>query len=87
MRINTFILIFSLLATGVTLAAKRDKRRESDQPTLPAPSGKSIVAKNSTLELLFTRKAKIEGGLTEGPPSLPMAASISRTFRWEATTG
>ncbi len=71
MRINTFILIVALLATGVTLAAKRDKRRESDQPTLPAPSGKSIVAKNSKLELLFTRKAKIEGGLTEGPAVAP----------------
>jgi gluconolactonase len=38
---------------------------------LPAPSGKTIVRKKSKLEHLFTRSAKIEGGLTEGPAVAP----------------
>src|SRR5436190_22999809 len=33
----------------------------------PAPTGDDIVDKGAKLELLFTRTAKIEGGLTEGP--------------------
>ena len=31
---------------------------------IPAPEGKALVGSNSKLELLFTRSAKIEGGLT-----------------------
>ncbi|HRX81832.1 MAG TPA: SMP-30/gluconolactonase/LRE family protein, partial [Pirellulaceae bacterium] len=71
MRINTFILGFTVLVSSWSFAAKRDKQRGLEQPTLPAPSGKTIVTKNSTLELLFTRKAKIQGGLTEGPAVAP----------------
>jgi len=38
---------------------------------IPAPEGKALVDKDSKLELLFTRSAKIEGGLTEGPAVAP----------------
>jgi gluconolactonase len=38
---------------------------------LPEPTGESIVSSSSRLELLFTRSAPIEGGLTEGPAVAP----------------
>src|SRR4051812_11971461 len=37
----------------------------------PAPTGDAIVPSGAKLELLFTRSAKIEGGLTEGPACAP----------------
>jgi gluconolactonase len=38
---------------------------------VPAPSGDTIVPAGARLELLFTRTAKINGGLTEGPAVAP----------------
>ena len=38
---------------------------------LPQPTGDAIVSPDAKLELLFTRLAKIEGGLTEGPAVAP----------------
>ena len=38
---------------------------------LPPPTGDSIVAPDAKLELLFTRSAAIEGGLTEGAACAP----------------
>lgn len=38
---------------------------------LPRPTGESIVSPDAKLELLFTRSADIEGGLTEGPAVAP----------------
>jgi gluconolactonase len=38
---------------------------------LPAPTGEQIVDPSSRLELLFTRSAPIQGGLTEGPAVAP----------------
>jgi len=38
---------------------------------LPKPSGEAIVSADAALELLFTRTAKISGGLTEGPAVAP----------------
>lgn len=38
---------------------------------LPKPTGDTIVAPDAKLELLFTRTAKIAGGLTEGPTVAP----------------
>lgn len=38
---------------------------------LPAPTGETIVSPDATWELLFTRSAPIEGGLTEGPAVAP----------------
>jgi len=38
---------------------------------IPPPTGKQIVPKDAALELLFTRSADIEGGLTEGPAVAP----------------
>jgi gluconolactonase len=38
---------------------------------LPAPSGPGIVDSDAKLELLFTRTADIQGGLTEGPAVAP----------------
>ncbi len=37
----------------------------------PAPTGDAIVPPGAKLELLFTRSAKINGGLTEGPACAP----------------
>ena len=37
----------------------------------PPPRGDAIVSSEARLELLFTRSAKIEGGLTEGPAVAP----------------
>jgi gluconolactonase len=38
---------------------------------LPLPTGDAIVPRGAKLELLFTRTAKINGGLTEGPAAAP----------------
>ncbi len=38
---------------------------------VPPPTGESIVAPEARLELLFTRSAPIQGGLTEGPAAAP----------------
>jgi gluconolactonase len=38
---------------------------------VPPPTGADIVAPDAKLELLYTRTAKIEGGLTEGPACAP----------------
>lgn len=38
---------------------------------LPRPTGDAIVAPDAKLELLFTRTARISGGLTEGPTVAP----------------
>ena len=38
---------------------------------LPAPTGDAVVPRGAKLELLFTRTAKINGGLTEGPACAP----------------
>src|SRR5579872_2627079 len=38
---------------------------------LPKPTGESIVSPDAKLELLFTRTAPIQGGLTEGPTASP----------------
>ena len=38
---------------------------------LSKPTGEAIVSPDAKLELLFTRSAKIEGGLTEGPAAAP----------------
>ena len=53
------LTVFVLLAT-TAIAAE-----------VPKPSGETIVAPDARLELLFTRSAKIEGGLTEGPAVAP----------------
>jgi gluconolactonase len=37
----------------------------------PPPTGDAIVPRGAKLELLFTRTAKIKGGLTEGPAAAP----------------
>lgn len=41
---------------------------------IPAPSGDTVVDPAAKLELLFTRQAAIEGGLTEGPAVGPDGA-------------
>src|SRR5262245_51724427 len=42
-----------------------------DPAKLPAPTGDAVVPPGARLELLFTRTAKISGGLTEGPAAAP----------------
>jgi gluconolactonase len=53
-------LSFLLLCCAPTLAAE-----------VPPPTGDAIVSPDAKWELLFTRSAKIEGGLTEGPAAAP----------------
>jgi gluconolactonase len=57
---GTFLAVM-ILAASMVLAAD----------TLPPPSGETIVSPQARLELLFTRTAAIEGGLTEGPAVAP----------------
>jgi gluconolactonase len=40
-------------------------------PKLPRPTGETIVSPDAKLELLYTRKFPINGGLTEGPAVAP----------------
>lgn len=96
MRINSSILLIAIFTSSLALAGKKDKQRDADTSALPAPSGKAIVTRNSTLELLFTRKAKIEGGLTEGPAvapdgsiyfsDIPMGSDAGMIMRFDPNT-
>src|SRR5262245_59077378 len=52
----TFSLLFPLTTRGADV---------------PPPTGASIVAPDAKLEWLYTRKAPIKGGLTEGPAVAP----------------
>jgi gluconolactonase len=64
---------------------------------VPAPSGRRIVPKGAKLELLFTRTADIEGGLTEGPAvapdgsiyfsDIPLADDKGQILRYDPQTG
>src|SRR5262249_40014862 len=57
------LALFCLLLAPTVGHAADDK--------VPAPTGDAIVSKDAKLELLFTRSAKIQGGLTEGPACAP----------------
>ena len=60
------------LAIGIlVLANSIGLPAEPSHDGLPHPTGDSIVAADAKLELLFTRTAEIEGGLTEGPAVAP----------------
>jgi gluconolactonase len=43
----------------------------ADPADIPKPTGDAIVPADAKLELVFTRSAKINGGLTEGPAVAP----------------
>jgi gluconolactonase len=58
MRMLTLLSL--LLTADIMMAAE-----------LPKPSGDSIVSPDAKLELLWTRTAAIQGGLTEGPAVAP----------------
>ena len=55
------LTLMSLLLIAATAAAG----------DIPKPEGDKLVDSDSKLKLLFTRSAKIEGGLTEGPAVAP----------------
>jgi gluconolactonase len=57
---RTLALLLSFVLAGAVSAAD-----------VPKPTGDSIVAPDAKLELLFTRRAPIRGGLTEGPAVAP----------------
>src|SRR5436189_3596975 len=59
MRLTTLVPACFLLLSVPTFAE------------LPKPTGASIVSPDAKLELLYTRKAPIKGGLTEGPAVAP----------------
>src|SRR5262245_54431144 len=59
MRFCTLAMLVVLIGASVRAA------------DVPPPTGAKIVAPDAKLELLFTRTAKIEGGLTEGPAVAP----------------
>jgi gluconolactonase len=67
MNSNRITAIIMMLATSMAFA----DNKSLTQAELPAPTGKAIIGKNSKLELLFTREAKIQGGLSEGPAVAP----------------
>jgi len=58
----------SLLLPSILLLGSAVTARAAD---VPPPTGSDIVAPDARLELLYTRTAKIEGGLTEGPACAP----------------
>lgn len=60
MRRAAFACLFLLLIPAALAAAG-----------LPKPTGEDIVPADAKLELLYTRSAPIEGGLTEGPAVAP----------------
>jgi len=60
-----------LLAFAVTMLLVPSASAQTKPSDLPAPTGETIISKKSKLKHLFTRKAKIEGGLTEGPAVAP----------------
>lgn len=64
MRTTITALAVALLATSSVCA-------QGFLKDFPAPKGKAIVTKKSKLKHIFTRKAKLEGGLTEGPAVAP----------------
>ena len=64
MRTTIVTLAVALLTTSPVAA-------QGFLKDFPAPTGKSIVTKKSKLKHVFTRKAKIKGGLTEGPAVAP----------------
>eukprot|EP00913_Durusdinium_trenchii_P028495 g26723.t1 len=55
--------LFELLIDAVGSTPNADK--------IDAPTGRTVVRKDSDLEKLFTRRVKVEGGLTEGPAVAP----------------
>lgn len=64
---------------------------------LPAPTGDAIVPAGAKLERLFTRTAKITGGLTEGPAvapdgrvyfsDIPLGTDKGKIMRYDPKTG
>ncbi|MAV37799.1 MAG: hypothetical protein CMJ59_20340 [Planctomycetaceae bacterium] len=78
------------LAIGIlVLANSIGLPAEPSHDGLPHPTGNSIVAADAKLELLFTRTAEIEGGLTEGPAVAPDGSRFQATvfgslFRFSA---
>src|ERR1051326_4442017 len=62
MEIAMRTLSLLLLLLSASIVAAED---------LPKPSGDSIVSPDAKLELVFTRTAPIQGGLTEGPAAAP----------------
>lgn len=56
---STSWALAALLVSSVGIA-------QADTPALDKPTGEAIVSPDAKLELLYTREAKINGGLTEG---------------------
>src|SRR5262249_31737789 len=54
-------VLFCLVMFGISFSVRFTPGAE-----IPAPSGDTIVSPAAKLELLYTRTAPIEGGLTEG---------------------
>ena len=61
---RTFLAALVLVGAGMSAAA-------ADVVNVPPPSGDAVVSSHARLELLFTRDADINGGLTEGPAVAP----------------
>ena len=63
---------FCLLLAGMSLADETSQDDANKTAVeIPSPAESSIVSAAAKLELLFTRTADIEGGLTEGPAVAP----------------
>jgi gluconolactonase len=86
----------SLNAAGVLLAAILAPRAPA-APVDVEPADNPIVAKGAELELLYTRQAKLNSGLTEGPAAgpdgsvyftdMPFGAEDGRIMHYDPKTG
>jgi gluconolactonase len=63
--------VITCAAALALLALHSSSRTMSQDVKLDPPSGDQIVSRDARLELLFTRSAPIQGGLTEGPAVAP----------------
>jgi len=68
----TLTVGFYMLFVAIGLADESSRENATERTVeIPAPAESSIVSADAKLELLFTRSAEIEGGLTEGPAVAP----------------
>src|SRR5262249_33880663 len=68
---KTFKIMRAILCLAALLLLSSLTIAGAAEAALPKPTGEDIVSPDAKLELLFTRSAKIEGGLTEGPAVAP----------------
>jgi sugar lactone lactonase YvrE/dienelactone hydrolase len=61
----------AIVSTRVNFTAANARAAQAKAAEVPRPTGEKIVSPDAKLELLYTRTAPIQGGLTEGPAVAP----------------